>query len=228
MSGKNLATFGIYSDQVTACEAVDALKRVGFRATDTSILLQENAGSKDMGHEKHSKLPEGAAIGTAFGAVIGGALGWMLAAGALGTIPPWMVRFTGVEPIGTALVGVAAGMLLGLVLGAIMGSTIPEYEAKRYTGRVRNGGILLSVHCDNMDWTKRAKDVMRQTGAKDIAVTDESGADFGVSEKPLPRTRTTTIITQTNPSIIPVDPIAPELDVTEKTANEEMVRSHRD
>ena len=211
MSAKNLATFGIYGDQVSACEAVDELKRVGFRSTDTSILLQDNLGSKDMGLEKHTKAPEGAAMGAVVGAVIGFALGWLLGTGTFGTIS-WILPFTGVEPIGTALSGLGAGSLFGLIIGALAGSSIPEYEAKRYAGRIRHAGILLSVHCDNMDWTKRAKDILRQTGAKGIAVGSEEKADFRGSEKPLPRTRTATILPRTNPPVVDADSKAPVVD----------------
>ncbi len=205
MPAKNLATFGIYTDQVSACEAVDALKRTGFRSTDTSILLQDNLGSKDMGHEKHTKAPERAVVGVTLGALIGGVFGWLVAAGTFGMIP-WILPYTGVEPIGTVLSGIGVGSVLGLAIGAIIGFEVPEYEAKRYIGRMRNGGILLSVHCDNTDWVRRAKDVLKQTGGRDIGVGGEAKADFGGGEKPLPRTRTTTVLARTDSSVKAVYP----------------------
>ena len=73
--------------------------------------------------------------------------------------------------------------------GALIGAGIPEYEAKRYEGRIRRGGILLSVHCDDADWVKRAKNILQQTGAEDIASSTEAAADYAATEKPMERTR---------------------------------------
>jgi len=61
---------------------------------------------------------------------------------------------------------------------------IPEYEAKRYEGMIKEGRILLSVHCDNSDWVKRAKDILERTGAQDISSSAESSADYAKSDKP--------------------------------------------
>jgi hypothetical protein len=93
-------------------------------------------------------------------------------------------------PIVAALAGVGAGGVVGGLIGALIGMGIPEYEAKRFEGRVRNGGILVSVHCDSSEWTKRAKEIMHQTGAQDVASTGEAHADFAKSDRPLPRTGT--------------------------------------
>lgn len=187
MSGKNVAAFGIYPDQVTVGEAVDALKRSGFRNTDISVLFPENVGNKDFAHEKHTKAPEGAVAGASTGAIIGGALGWLIGIGALAI--PGIGPFIAAGPIMAALSGIGAGGAVGGFTGALIGIGIPEYEAKRYEGRIRNGGILLSVHCDNSDWVKRAKEILVATGANDISTTSEAKADFNATEKPLPRTR---------------------------------------
>jgi hypothetical protein len=166
---------------------VDALKRAGFRSTDVSVLYPENVGTKDFGHEKHTKAPEGAATGAAAGAILGGALGWLAGIGALAI--PGIGPFVAAGPILAALSGIGAAGAIGGIAGALVGIGIPEYEAKRYEGRIRNGGILLSVHCDNSDWVKRAVDVMHQTGATDMATSTEARADFGHTERPQPRTR---------------------------------------
>jgi hypothetical protein len=186
MSGKNMSVFGIYPDQTTVSEAVDALKRAGFRNTDISVLFPENMGSKDFGHEKHTKAPEGAVAGASSGAVIGGALGWLAGIGALAI--PGIGPFVAAGPILAMLSGIGVGGTFGGVTGALIGVGIPEYEAKRYEGRIRNGGILLSVHCDNTDWAKRAKEVLEHTGAGDIASSGEAKADYAVTERPVPRT----------------------------------------
>ncbi len=188
MAGKNTAVFGIYVNYSGAESGVDALKAAGFRNTDISALFPDNQGSKDFAHQKNTKAPEGATAGASTGAVVGGALGWLVGIGAL-TIPG-LGPFIAAGPIVAALAGVGAGGVVGGLTGALIGMGIPEYEAKRFEGRVRNGGILVSVHCDSSDWTKRAKEVLRQTGAQDIASTGEASADFAKSDRPLPRTGT--------------------------------------
>jgi hypothetical protein len=185
MSGKNTSAFGIYPDQVAVGEGVDALRRAGFRNTDISVLFPENVGNKDFAHEKHTKAPEGAVAGASTGAIIGGALGWLAGIGALAI--PGIGPFIAAGPIVAALSGIGAGGAFGGFAGALIGIGIPEYEAIRYEGRIRSGGILLSVHCDNSDWTKRAKEVLEQSGASDISTTSEAKADFNSTEKPLPR-----------------------------------------
>ncbi len=189
MGGKNTAAFGIYPDQVTVGEAVDALKRAGFRNTDISVLFPENVGNKDFAHEKHTKAPEGAVAGASTGAIIGGALGWLAGIGMLAI--PGIGPFIAAGPIVAALSGVGAGGAVGGFAGALIGVGIPEYEAKRYEGRIRGGGILLSVHCDNSDWTKRAREILEHTGANDISTSSEARADFNSTEKPLPRGNST-------------------------------------
>lgn len=184
----NTSAYGIYPDQTTVSEAVDALKHAGFRNTDISVLFPENLGSKDFGHEKHSKAPEGAVAGASSGAIIGGALGWLVGIGALAI--PGIGAFVAAGPIVAMLSGIGVGGTVGGFTGALIGVGIPEYEAKRYEGRIRNGGILLSVHCDNSDWVKRAKDVMSHSGAADIATSHEAKADFAVTQKPTARTAT--------------------------------------
>ncbi len=185
MTGKNTATFGIYPNQVSVSEAVDLLKQAGFRNTDISVLFPENTGSKDFAHEKHTKAPEGAVAGATSGAILGGALGWLAGLGALAI--PGVGPFVAAGPIVAMLSGIGVGGTLGGFTGALIGVGIPEYEAKRYEGRIRSGGILLSVHCDNSDWVKRAIDVLEHSGASDIATSGEAKADYGVTEKPLPR-----------------------------------------
>jgi len=185
MAGKNTAAFGIYSTRSSVENAVDALRDEGFRNTDISILFPENEGTKDFAHEKGTKAPEGTAAGAGTGAVIGGALGWLAGIGALAI--PGVGPFIAAGPIMGALAGVGVGGAVGGITGALIGMGIPEYEAKRYEGRVKKGGILLSVHCDDSDWTKRAKEILERTGAEDISSTGEAAADYAKSDKPYRR-----------------------------------------
>ena len=176
---KNTAVFGIYRDRSEAEQAVDALVRAGFRTEDISVLLPENAGTKDFAHEKHTKAPRPA---RGAGAVVGGTIGLLAGIGALAI--PGLGPFIAAGPIMAALAGVGTGGVVGGIIGALVGMGIPEYEAKRYEGRIREGKILLSVHCDNSDWVKRAKDVLETSGAQDVSAAGESSADYAISDKP--------------------------------------------
>src|ERR1700745_612086 len=183
MAGKNTAVFGIYPSLTAVEISVDELKSAGFRNTDISVLFPENSGTRDFAHEKSTKAPEGATTGAGTGAVVGGTLGWLAGIGALAI--PGLGPFIAAGPIMAALAGAGVGGTVGGIVGALVGLGIPEYEAKRYEGRIKNGGILLSVHCDNSDWTKKAKQILEETGAEDVSSTGESGADFSKSDRPL-------------------------------------------
>lgn len=185
MAGKNTAVFGMYRDRASVEGAVDRLRAAGFRMEDISVLLPENVGTKDFAHKKQTKAPEGTATGAVAGGAIGGTLGLLAGIGSLAI--PGLGPFIAAGPIMGALAGVGAGGAVGGLLGALVGMGMPEYEAKRYEGRIREGGILLSVHCDNSDWVKRSKDLLRQTGAEDISSAGEASADFEKTDKPLPR-----------------------------------------
>ena len=218
---KNMAVFGIYPTRVHAEEAVDALRAAGFRNTDVSALFPDNVGTKDFAHEMHTKAPEGTAAGATSGAVLGGVLGWLAGIGALAI--PGIGPIVAAGPILGALAGAGAVGVAGGIVGALVGMGIPEYEAKRYEGRVKTGGILLSVHCDASDWVTRAKDVLKRTGAEDIASASEAGADFAKSDKPLPRTRGIDASSATARS---TDPIAPSPVVrTDEVVEEPHVRT---
>jgi hypothetical protein len=181
----NTAVFGIYPTQESVENSVDALKLAGFRNTDISVLFPSNVGTKDFAHEKNTKAPEGAAAGAGTGAVVGGTLGWLAGIGALAI--PGLGPFIAAGPIMVALAGVGVGGTIGGLTGALIGMGIPEYEAKRYEGRIKGGGILLSVHSDDPTWTAKAEHILKNTGAQDISSTGEASADYAISDKPLPR-----------------------------------------
>src|SRR4030095_4248180 len=186
----------IYTTRRSVENAVDSLKVDGFRNTDISVLLPENEGTKDFAHEKQTKAPEGAAAGAGTGAVLGGTLGWLTGIGAIAI--PGLGPFVAAGPIMAALAGVGVGGALGGVTGALVGMGIPEYEAKRYEGRIKSGGILLSVHCDDSEWTSKAKRILEETRAEEVSSTGEAKADFSKSDRPMPRadapTRERTIV----------------------------------
>jgi hypothetical protein len=183
---KNTSVIGIYEDRTTVSNVIDFLHKAGYRATDISVLSSDNQGSKDFAHEKHTKAPMGAAAGAAAGAVVGAALAWVV-------VSIQTVTITGLGPLVAAgpmlaaLAGAGAGGALGWIAGLLVGLRLPEYVAKRYVGRIRRGGILLSVHCDSQEWCERAKKTLRDTGARDISSAAETAADYGTTDRPTER-----------------------------------------
>jgi hypothetical protein len=175
MSGKNTAVFGIYPSYANVESGVDGLKAAGFSNRDISVLFPAGSGSRDFAHEKGTKAPEGASAGAGTGVVLGGVMGWLLGVGALAI--PGLGPFIAAGPIMAALAGAGFGGTVGGIAGALIGMGIPEYEAKRYEGRVKDGGILLSVHSNTSDETKRAKLILEATGAQDISSTSEASSD---------------------------------------------------
>ena len=165
--GTSTAVFGIYMNRFQVDQAVDTLQMEGFRRTGISALFPENTGDKAFRHETSSKTPEGAVAGIGAGAAIGSALGLLAGIGALAV--PGFGPFITAGPIMGALAGSAAIGTLGGVAGALVGLGVPEYDAGRYEGSVPDGGIVLSVQCDDADRTRRAKIILQATGATDIA-----------------------------------------------------------
>lgn len=196
MSHTNSSVFGIYPDESEVLQAIEQLKRTGFRTADLSILVPENLGSKDIGHEKHTKAPEGAVAGSFLGALAGGVLGWLVNAGTLAISWPGAQQIAGASPAIAILAGIGALGMMGALVGAIMGGFLPEYEAVRYAGRMRSGRVLVSVHCDDNDWQGRARRALHETGAKGIGSKAESKADFGRSEKPMPKVPVASVLTR--------------------------------
>ena len=156
---KNTSVIGIYTDRTTVSDAIDVLHKEGYRAADISVLSSDNQGSKDFGHEKHTKAAEGAAVGAAIGAVIGAALAWLVSIQTVAI--PVLAPLAAAGPVLAALAGAGAGGALGWIAGLLAGLPLSEYVAKRYAGRIRRGGILLSVHCDGPEWRKRAKKTLK-------------------------------------------------------------------
>src|SRR6202162_5893165 len=169
MAGKNTAVFGIYKTRTIAETAVDELISAGFPSADVSVLLPDVQSTRELAHEKNTKAPQGTTTGVAAGGAIGGTLGVLAGIGAIAI--PGVGPFIAAGPIMGGLAGLGVGGAVGGIVGALVGMGIPEYEAKRYEGRVKNGGTLLSVHCDTSAQITRAKDLLKTTGAEDIAST---------------------------------------------------------
>jgi CBS domain-containing protein len=184
---RNISVFGLYPTRESVEQGVGWLRAEGFRNTDVSVLFPENAGSKDLALKKCNKAPEGIAVGASSGGVVGGTVGWLAGIGALAI--PGVAPFVAAGPVMALLAGVGAGGTVGGILGGLIGCSFPEYEARRYQGRMRKPGILLSVHCDNPEWAKKARSVIKQTGGEDVSSASEEKADFATSPKPLPLSR---------------------------------------
>jgi len=180
------AVYGIAKTRAQAESIVERLRSTGFRGEDISVLFPDTAGSRDFAHEKNTKAPEGTTTGAATGGAIGGTMGLLAGIGALAI--PGLGPFIAAGPIMGALAGLGVGGAVGGLVGALVGMGIPEYEAKRYEGRVKDGGILLTVHCDTSDEITRAKAILEQTGAEDISSSGEA-TGTGVGSKVSDRTR---------------------------------------
>jgi len=166
------AVFCIAKSELQAIDIVDGLKATGFSSGDVSVLFPDKGASRDFAHEQKTKAPEGATAGASTGGVLGGALGWLAGIGTLAI--PGLGPFIAAGPIMGALSGAAAGAAVGGIAGALIGMGIPEHEAKLYEGKVRGGNILISVHTEDGEERRRAKDVFEGAGAEDVSTKQEA------------------------------------------------------
>lgn len=178
------AVICIAKSQFQAEDIVTRLKNMGVSTTDISVLLPDRSGTRDFAHEHNTKAPEGAAIGGGAGGIAGGIFGLLAGIGTLAI--PGAGPFIAAGPIMAALSGAAVGAALGGIAGALVGMGMPEYEAKQYEAKVKDGNILISVHTYDRDEVKSVKKVMEEAQAEDISVTSEEDVeedDVNKSEK---------------------------------------------
>jgi hypothetical protein len=166
------AVIAIAKSEDQAVRIVEQLKSAGFSNNDVSVLLPDRAGNRDFAHEHHTKAPEGAATGAVVGGLAAGALGWLVGIGSLAI--PGVGPLIAAGPIMAALSGAAAGGAVGGIAGALVGLGIPEYEAKQYEGKVKNGNILISVHTDDSKQRQIAKEIFERAHAEDVSSTGEA------------------------------------------------------
>jgi len=171
---KRISVFGLFKDEALLDKAVDALIAAGYRREDISALLPDRTSTKTFAHEKHTKAPEGAAVGAAAGVVGGGVVGVLLGTGAI--LIPGLGAFLAAGPIVAALAGAGAGATVGTLTGALVGMGIPEYEAKRYESFLNEGGAIVSVHADDRDWARKARSILDGFGGYDIGAAKEADA----------------------------------------------------
>lgn len=182
MTRKNKSVFGIYATAEAAERAVNTLIKDGFPSQDVSVLMPDQRSTREFAHHKDTKAPEGATAGATAGGVVGGTLGVLIGLGALAV--PGVGPLLAAGPIVAGLAGLGAGGAVGGLIGAMVGMGIPEYEARRYEGRVKDGGILLSVHCETPGEILRAREILTSSGATDIASSAESAAAAPADARP--------------------------------------------
>ncbi len=190
------AVFCIARTHEIANDIVARLKQANFADNDISVLFPDKSTTRDFAHEKNTKAPEGATVGASTGGVIGGTLGLLAGIGLLAI--PGLGPFIAAGPIMASLSGIAVGAAVGGIAGALVGMGIPEIEAKRYEGKLKDGNILISVHTDSSSEATAAKKIFEDAGADDIATSSEASApkrDSGevnvTRQEEIARTRTT-------------------------------------
>ena len=166
------SVFGILNDRQQAETVVDRLKNAGFYKDDISMLFADTSGTKDFAIEHETKAPEGATTGGSTGFVAGGVLGWLAGIGALAI--PGLGPFIAAGPIMAALSGAAVGAAVGGLVGALVGMGIPEFEARRYDSKIKEGKILVSVHTEDSGGIDRATGILKECNAEDISTSSES------------------------------------------------------
>jgi hypothetical protein len=174
---KDLVAYGIFPNRNSFERALESLRAAGFRNSDISAILPDrDRTTKDLAHEINTKAPEGIAAGAGTGGAVGGILGWLVGIGAIAI--PGIGPLVAAGPIVAALAGAGAAGVAGGLVGGLVGAGIPEVEAKRYAGRIRDGGYLLSVHCDDRAWAKRAEEILEATGGREVVKTSEATPDY--------------------------------------------------
>jgi hypothetical protein len=173
----DIVAYGLFADRSSFERAHEGLRAASFRNSDISAIIPErDRTAKDLAHEINTKAPEGIATGAGTGAAVGGVLGWLVGIGAIAI--PGFGPLVAAGPVVAALAGAGAAGATGGLVGGLIGAGIPEVEAKRYAGRIREGGYLVSVHCDDKHWAKRAEEILEATGGRDVVKTSEATADY--------------------------------------------------
>lgn len=168
----NKSVFCIATDRAQAEQIVTHLRSANFSSGDISVLFPDKESTRDFAHEKNTKAPEGAVAGATTGGLAGGALGWLAGVGALAI--PGAGPFIAAGPIIAALSGLGVGATVGGITGALIGAGIPEFEAKRYEGRIKDGNILIAVHTEDGDEVAAARKIFKDAGAEDISSSGEA------------------------------------------------------
>jgi len=168
------SVFGIATTQGRAEQIVRQLQAQGFATSEISVLMPDTGGTRDIGHVKATKAPEGATTGATTGGATGGVLGLLAGIGALAV--PGLGPFIAAGPIMAALSGAAVGAATGGVVGGLIGLGIPEIEAKRYDEKLKRGNYLVAVHTKSSEEADRAKNIFKTAEAEDVSTVTEASA----------------------------------------------------
>jgi uncharacterized membrane protein len=158
--------FAIAKSEEQAANIINQLQTAGFTNDDVSVLFSDKVGTTDFAVKHNTKAPEGMATGATTGGLMGGALGWLAGVGSLAI--PGVGPFIAAGPIMAALGGAAVGAAVGGLTGALIGLGVPEYEAKRYESRLKEGNVLISVRTLDNKNKDLAKKIFQNAGAEDI------------------------------------------------------------
>lgn len=134
---------GVFRNEHEATNAIEELKRQGFKAEDISIVAKDKRDVSAISDETGTKAPEGVATGAATGGILGGVTGLLAGLGALAI--PGVGPIIAAGPIAAALTGAAVGAGAGGLVGGLVGLGIPEEEAQEYDTMVNDGRILVMV-----------------------------------------------------------------------------------
>jgi len=171
MAADNAAIFAIFAMRARAEAAIDRLTSAGFSSGALSVLISDKEGSREFATKTSTKVADDAITGAEVGAVVGGTLA--LLAGLNALVMPGVGSLIAAGPLLASLAGLGAGAAVGGLVGALVGLGIPEYEAKLYDGRLKDGAVLLSVHCVGNEEISRARDLLTASGAEDITASEE-------------------------------------------------------
>lgn len=134
---------GVYDNERSAIEAVEDLKRQGYSTEEISVIGKNETEVNEINEATGTKTEEGLAAGAATGGILGGLTGLLVGIGALAI--PGIGPIVAAGPIAATLTGAAVGAGAGGLTGALIGMGIPEDEAGRYEGYVKEGKILVVV-----------------------------------------------------------------------------------
>ena len=172
MQTRDFLVYCTYPAYSSLENGVNQLKAAGFSNTDISVLFPEKAGTTAFATEQGTSAPT--ATGAGSGAVLGGALGWLAGIGLLAI--PGLGPFVAAGPLMAALAGAGGGAVIGGIAGALVGMGIPEESAKIYESHINRGGILCSVHAQDLASAARAREIMEHTGAQNITAPESRAA----------------------------------------------------
>ena len=154
---------GLYPVHTSMEHGVDVLRGAGFPNTNVSVVFAKNPTPAARSASKRAKMARRTKTGVVSGAILGGALGWLIGTGVL--VAPGIGPLVAAGPMTAAMASLGA---VGGVAGALMAWGVPAGKASWYAKHIEKGGALVSVHCDEPDWTGRAAAVLKRTEARDI------------------------------------------------------------